>query len=326
MQLAVSPSTPGIAAADLVALCRRAEGVGYESAWLAEVAGPESFSLGGAIAAATELSIGIGVVPAGTRTPAVLAMGAATLSQLSGGRPVMLGIGSSSQVIVESWHGGRFSPPLVRVREAVEATRTLLSGDQEYTGSTVSTSRFRLASPPEGPIGLLVGALGPKMLRLAGAVADGVCLNLMPESAVPEQIAQLRQGAAASGRSIPEEFIVMARFHTVVTDDVRRGRDLIRGGFGPYFAQPVYNRFLAWCGWPEEAEAIRMAFAAGDRSGVAAALHDDVIDGVALIGPAGLVRERLAAYGEAGVTVGAINVLAPDAAAAATALEQLAPG
>lgn len=325
MQLAVSPSTPGLSASELIDVCRTAEACGHQAAWLAEVAGPEPFSIGGAIAAVTGLSVGIAVVPAGTRTPAVLAMGAATLSQISGGRPVMIGIGSSSQVIVESWHGGVFSPPLTRVREAVEATRALLGGAREYRGTTTRTASFRLASPPIGPVGVLIGALGPRMLRLAGAIGDGVCLNLMPVAAVARQLGEVRRGAAEAGRPLPEDFTVMARFHTVVTEDIGAGRDLIRAGFGPYFAQPVYNRFLAWCGWPREAEAVARAFSEGDRGALAAALHDEVVDGVALVGPAGLIRERLAAYGEAGVTVGALNILAPDVGSVRVALEALAP-
>jgi probable F420-dependent oxidoreductase len=324
MQLAISPSTPGLSAGELVELCRSAERLGYRSAWLAEVAGPDPFALGGAIAVATGLPVGVAVVPAGTRTPAVLATGAATLSQLGMGRRVTVGIGSSSRVIMESWHGQAFSPPLARVRETVEATRALLGGDA-YEGTTLRTSRFRLASPPAGPIELLVGALGPKMLRLAGSVADGVCLNLMPVTAVPRQLAELHRGAEAAGRVLPDGFTVMARFHIVVTDDVAAGRQIIRTGFGPYFAQPVYNRFLAWCGWPEEATAVARSFAAGDREGLATALHDDVVDGIALVGPAPLIRDRLAAYGDAGITVGALNVLAADAKAAASALDALAP-
>jgi probable F420-dependent oxidoreductase len=310
MRLAVSPSAPGAAADDLVALCVAAERFGYEEAWLAEVAGPESFSLAGAIAVATEkMSIGIAVVPASTRTPALLAMGAGTISQLLGGREMSLGIGSSSQVIVETWHGAPFVPPLARVRETVEATRALLSGERSYAGDHVRTDRFSLAAPPVGPVRLFVGALGPRMLRLAGAIGDGVCLNLMAPDVVPRQLAEIRRGADEAGRDLPDHFRVMARFHTVLTDDLGGGRAVVRAGFGPYFAQPVYNRFLGWCGHPEAAAAIVDAFTAGDRAGVAAALTDEIVDGVALVGPPDRIRERLGEYAAAGIDVGAVNLL-----------------
>jgi len=310
MELAFSPSTPGIAAADLVDLCVAAERMGYRGAWVAEVAGPEAFSLLGAIAArSTLLDLGVAVVPAMTRSPALMAMSAATVSQLLGGRGLSLGIGSSSQTIVEQWHGATFVPPLARVRESVEATRALLAGERGYRGSHVSADRFRLATPPLGPVRLFVGALGPRMLRLAGAVGDGVCLNLMPAGAVPRQLAEVRRGAAEAGRELPGHFRAMARFHIVLTEDPAAGRDLIRAGFGPYFAQPVYNRFLRWLGHEEAATGIAAAFAAGDRDGVAAAFTDAIVDGVSLVGTPDEVRSRLAEYAEAGVDIGALNVL-----------------
>lgn len=312
MRLAVSPSTPGASATELVELAVEAESLGYDAAWLAEVAGPESFALAGAIASRTSrLDLGIAVVPASTRTAALLAMGAGTISQLLDGREFGIGIGSSSQVIVESWHGAPFTPPLARVREAVEATRALLGGERSYRGEHITAERFRLTSTPGGPVRVLVGALGPRMLRLAGAVGDGVCLNLMSPEVVKRQLAEVQRGASDAGRDLPDHFTVVARFHTMLTDDADTGRDAVRVGFGPYFAQPVYNRFLEWSGHPEAAAAVVSAFEAGDRAGVAAALTDEIVDGVALVGPGGRIEERLAEYAEAGVDVGALNLLGP---------------
>ena len=310
MRLAISPSMPGFSAAELVDLAVEAESLGYPSAWVAEVAGPEAFSLLGAMAARTStMDLGVAVVPAMTRSPALLAMAAGTVSQLLAGRSFGLGIGSSSHVIVEQWHGAAFTPPLPRVRETVEATRSLLTGARDYAGDHVATQRFRLTSPPVGTVNLLVGALGPRMLRVAGAVGDGVCLNLMPAAAVPRQLSEVRAGAEASGRDLPEDFTVMARFHVVITDDPGAGRGLIRSAFGPYFAQPVYNRFLGWLGHEEEAAAIAGAFAKGDREGVSAAFHDALVDGVSLVGTVGEIRTRLDEYAEAGVQVGALNII-----------------
>ncbi len=163
------------------------------------------------------------------------------------------------------------------------------------------------------------------MLRLAGAAADGVCLNLMPATAVERQLAEIAIGAQRAGRDLPEEFGVMARFHVVVTEDVAAGRAFIRSAFGPYYAQPVYNRFLAWCGYPEEADAIAGAFAAGDRDGVAAAFHDELVDAVTLVGPPDRIREHLGPFAAAGVKTAALSIYAPDAGAVGAALEALAP-
>ncbi|NNC75015.1 MAG: LLM class flavin-dependent oxidoreductase [Acidimicrobiia bacterium] len=312
MRLAVSPTIP-VGAGHLVEVCRRAEDMGYEWAWLSEVAGPEAFSLAGAVATATKrMDIGVAVVAAATRTPALNAMGIGTVSQLLDGRTFAYGIGSSSEVIVEQWHGKIFASPLGQVRDAVLGTRASLEGDPEYLGASASMRRFRLGSPPLGPVPLYVGALGPRMLALAGEIADGVCLNLMPPAAVPRQLAEIARGAELRG-GIPEDFDVMARFHLVVDDDIDAARAVIRHTFGPYFAQPVYNRFLAWCGFPKEAEAILSGFATRDRDAVAAAMTDDVVDAVSLVGPLERVQQRLTEFADAGVTTAALNVIASSA-------------
>lgn len=311
MKIAVSAFAMLDAAAQVEAFVA-AEAMGYDETWLAEVAGPEAFALAGAALARTErMTFGVAVVAAATRTPALLAMGAGTLSRIGGGRPFMLGIGSSSEVIVEDWHGGSFERPLSNVRDTVEATRAALSGERSYEGPTLTMRRFNLGSPPAGPVPLYVAALGTGMLRLAGSIGDGVCLNLMPPEAVPRQLAEIMKGAADAGRVLPDDFGVMARLHVVPGDDLAATRDVVRGAFGPYFAQPVYNRFLAWCGFPEEAEAIAAGFAGGDRAAVASAMHDDLVDAVAVVGPVGRIRDRLDEYGAAGIKVAALNVINP---------------
>ena len=327
MEIALSPTSIGVGASDLADLTVEAESLGYSAAWLAEVAGPEAFTLAGTIAARTnQMALGVAVVPAATRSPSLLAMGAATVSDLLGGRSFSLGIGASSEVIVRSWHDREFHPPLARVKDSVLATRALLRGERGYRGDTVSIDRFALTQKATGPVGIYVGALGPRMLRLAGAVGDGVCLNLMTAAAVPRQLDQIRRGAEDASRELPTGFGVMARFHLVVTDDVASGRSMIRAGFGPYFAQPVYNRFLAWMGYVDEARTIATAFERGDRDGVAGAFHDEIVDAIALIGAPGHIRERLEQYAAAGIDVAALSFHAPDPAAVAAAIRLMAPG
>ena len=312
MRLAVSPTVP-VGAGHLVEVCRRAEDMGYDWAWLSEVAGPEAFSLAGAVATATRrMNLGVAVVPAATRTLALNAMGIGTVSQLLDGRTFAYGIGSSSEVIVEQWHGRSFASPLGQVRDAVLGTRASLTGEREYLGANASMQRFRLGSPPLGPVPLYVGALGPRMLALAGEIADGVCLNLMPPEAVPRQLAEIAQGAELRG-GLPDDFDVMARLHLVVDDDIDAARAVIRHTFGPYFAQPVYNRFLAWCGFPDAAAAIQAGFEAGDRDAVAVAMSDEVVDAVSVVGPLERVQGRLDEFADAGITTAALNVIASSA-------------
>ncbi len=325
MRIAVSPTAPSMNAAEAVQLCVDVERLGIRDAWLAEVAGAEAFALAGAIATATEeTNVGIAVVAAANRSIALHAMGSVTVSQLLAGREFHLGVGASSRLIVEAWHDRSFAPPRTRVRDMVDGVKQAIAGARSVDTATAKMDKFRLAGSAQGVCDVYVGALGPGMLATAGEVGDGVCLNLMPASVVPRQLAVVREGARAAGRELSDAFGVMARFHTVVTDDVDAGRDIIRGAFGPYFAQPVYNRFLAWCGFEEAAEKVLAGFQAGDRAAVAAALTDDVVDAISLVGPVPAVRDRLVEFGEAGVTVGAINLLTGDATTMADVLGRLA--
>ncbi len=326
MELAVSPTVPGRGAGDLAELCAWGEELGYTQSWLAEVAGPDAFVLAAAVALRTEsMAVGAGVVPAYTRTPALLAMAAGSVSQLLNGRTFALGIGSSSEAVVAGWHGQPFARPLRRVRETVEAVRAALEGEGSFEGGTVAMHRYRTASPPAGPVPLYVGALGPRMLQTAGAVGDGVCLNLMPAEVVPRQLAEVAAGAAATGRELPDGFGVMARLQVVVTDDQAAARAALRRNMlGPYLAQPVYNRFLSWMGYREEADAIAGAWAQRDREALERAVPDRLIDDLALIGSASGVRERLEAFAEAGITVAALSVPVGDRVE--ETLRALAPG
>ncbi len=327
MELAVSPSTPGLSVSELADLCRFAEDLGYGQAWLAEVAGPDAFVLAAAVAQRTErLECGVAVVPVYTRTPAALATAAASVSQLMGGRPFRLGIGSSSGVIVEQWHGVPLVKPLARVRDTALAVRQALTGQGDYVGATLTMSRFRPATLPAGPVPIFVGALRPRMLALAGEVGDGVCLNLMPPRVVVRQLAEVRRGADAAGRKLPADFGVMARLQTVVTDEAAAVREMLRNQFlGPYLAQPVYNHFLAWMGYEEEAGAIAAGWAAKDRESVAAAIHDRLIDDLVLVGNAGHVRSRLEEFAASGLTVAALMVHTPSRSAVEDTLRALAP-
>ena len=327
MELAISPSTPGLSVTELADLCRFAEDLGYRQAWAAEVAGPDAFVLAGAIASRTAtMEIGVAVMPAYTRTPAGLATSAASVSQLMGGRPFRLGIGASSGVIIEQWNGLPFTRPLERVRDTVLGVRSALRGEGDYVGTTLRMSRFRPATHPQGPVPIYIGALRPRMLALAGELGDGVCLNLMPPGVVTRQLAEVRHGAERAGRVLPPEFGVMARLQTVVTDDPGSVRQMLRSEFlGPYLAQPVYNRFLAWMGYEEEAGAIASGWAARDREAVGKAIHDRLIDDLVLVGEAAHVRRRLEEFAGAGLTVAAMMVLVPARSAVEDTLRALAP-
>lgn len=324
MELAVSATGPGWSIAELAGLCEFAEELGFRQAWEAEVAGPDPFVLAAAIAARTKkMEIGIAAVPVYTRSATTLATSALSVSNVLDGRTFRLGLGSSSEVIVSGWHGLDFTDHLRRVRETVESVRAILNGEAEYVGQTVSMRKFRPAVSPAGPVEVWVAGLRPRMLAMAGAVADGVCLNLMPPRVVVDQLAAVAAGAEAAGKPAP--LGVMARLQVMVTDDPRSAREMLRSEFlGPYLAQPVYNRFLSWMGYPEEARAISEAWGRRDRAALAASISNSIVDELALIGNRSGVKARLEEFAAAGVTVAAISVLVPERQVVEETLRSLA--
>ncbi|MBI3783898.1 MAG: LLM class F420-dependent oxidoreductase [Deltaproteobacteria bacterium] len=297
-------------AQDAVAQARAAQACGYEEIWLAEVGGGDAYAIAGALAVgAPGMRIGTAVVPAQTRTPMVHAMAALSLSQLTGGN-FILGIGLSSPNIVRDWGGQPYDQPLTRLREHIEVLRKMLAGERvDFEGKTLRVKRFRLGGSPIGEVPLYLGALNEHSLRLTGELCDGVILNMVPESSLPQILGAVRAGAEAAGRD-PGQIEVIARLHVVLTDDAAMGRGLVRNVFGAYAATPGYNRCFEWIGFAEQAQQIRACFAKGDRNGVAAAVTDDLCDAMAVIGDAETVRKRVRAYAEQGIDVCVINPIA----------------
>jgi len=231
----------------------------------------------------------------------------------------------SSETIVDAWGGVRYRRLFTRMRETVAVLRQMLAGERvSFEGKTVRTRNFRLVSPPPAPVPIYIAALMPPMLELAGEIADGVILNFMPVEAVPRMLDHVRTGAARAGRDA-STLEVVARFQTVVTDDVRAARAAIRHMMGPYFATSVYNRFIAWCGFPAEARAIEEAWRTKDRARNLAAVTDEMIDRLAIIGSADHCREQLATFAAAGVTTPMIQPFLFDEDAIWRTFEALAP-
>lgn len=317
------PAPPDLPMCQRVA--KRAEDLGYESLWIADVGGPDPFVVAAAAAAVTSrVRIGTAVIPAYTRTPPVIAGAAASCNELAPGRFV-LGIGASSENIVQAWSGIPFRRPLGRVRETVTLVRSILSGERTaFEGRTVRSQGYRLLmKTPSPPIPIHVGALMPPMLEVAGEVGDGVTLNMMPVEAVPRMLAHAHAAARRAGRD-PGALEVVARFQVCVTDDKAQARSILRAFFGPYFATSVYNRFVAWCGFEGEAGEILAGWKGKDRGRVAAAVTDDMIDRIAIIGSAAECRERIAAFREAGVTTPMVAPFFPDEAVTWRTFEALA--
>lgn len=303
--LAFTLPLTGVDARSGIEVAREAERRGFTGCWTAEVQGPDAFTTLGALAVATDLELGVAVVPAQTRTAPTLGMSAVSLAELSGGR-FTLGIGASSEVIVQRWSGQRFDKPLTAVRETVAALQPMLRGERATVdGEIVQVGGYKPhAPPPGGRVPLVLGALNPRSCRMVGELGvDGVCLNQLAPHHVPLVLEQVAEGA---GGQLPEDFRVIARLFVGVTDDVPAMRQVVKAVFGPYIATSVYNRFYRWMGYEDVADAVLAA--EGDRDAMAAAVTDELIDELFCLGTAEEVAQKVRRYVDAGVTV---PVLAP---------------
>ena len=294
----------GVGLADSEPLVRQAEGAGYEDLWTGDTSGPDGFTPLALAAAWTERPrLGTGIVNPFTRGPAVLAQHAAALQDASGGRFV-LGLGSSSNVIVERWNGVPFEKPLSKVREAVERLRPVLAGERGHGG-------FKLEQPPAQPVPIYVAALRERMLRLAGEVADGCFVNFLPVSAVATVVEQIRAGESAAGKPAGSVDVVCRFMNIPQPRDEAIG--LARWMFAAYATVPVYTAFFRWLGWGEELDPMVEAWGQGDRQRALELAPDRLIDEIFVFGDAGQQRERLARFADGGITTFVLTpITSPD--------------
>ena len=276
---------------------RWADELGYRSFWTAETTGPEAFTTLAAVGAEVpSLDLGTGVIALQLRTPPLAAMAAATLQALHPDREILLGIGISSPVVTSQWHGAPFGDrPLQRVREYVTLLRACLSGEAvSFSGDFYEIRRFRLGVRlGERRPKIVIGALNPGMLRLAGELADGVLLNYLPASHVPWSVEQVRAGGDAT---------VYAYVHVGVCDRAD-GIDAARRDLFSYIVVDAYARSFERAGFAEEVAAVRRCHHAGDREGALAAVSDRMVDAIDIMGDAGEVARAVQAYVDAGVEV-----------------------
>ena len=283
-----------------IELIRWAETNGIPDGWFADAGAPDSLTQVAAIAHHTQaMRIGVAVTPVYTRTPAVLAATADVISQVLPGRFVM-GLGSSSQTIMGARNGIPLDKPLTRVKETATMVRSMLKGEKsDFDLETLYSKGYRQA-PCENPPPIYLAGLRAKMLEMAAEVGDGVIINLWPQGALPKMLEHVKIGAQRAGKNW-EDVEIVNRAMVLVTDDKDLGRNIFRASFGPYYATPVYNKYLAWAGYEDAAAAIREGWAAKDREKTAAAMSDEMIDEIAVIGTAQEVQERIRTDAHAGV-------------------------
>jgi probable F420-dependent oxidoreductase len=309
---------PGLALAEQREIVAGLPALGYTDAWSAEVNGSDAFTpLVLAAQWASELRLGTAIVPIYTRAPGLLAMSGATLAGLAPGRFV-LGIGTSSPVIVEQWNGIPFDRPYQRAKDTLRFLHQALSGakvTQEY--STFRVDGFRLDPAPETPPALALAALRPQMIKLAAAEAGTAITNWLAPADVPTVRAVAGPGCE-----------LVARIFVCPTPDAGVARAIGRRMIAAYLTVPAYAAFHEWLGRGEAMRPMREAWAAGDRKGALAAISDQLVDDLIVHGAPQACRERVAQYQASGLDTPVIAVVPPPGsgpADVADLLRQLAP-
>ena len=318
----------GLSPEEQLALVREAESLGFDSVWAAEAYGSDAATVLAWLAAQTEtIKIGSAIFQMPGRSPAMTAMTAATLDNISDGR-VLLGIGSSGPQVAEGWHGQRFAKQLQRTREYVAIVRKALARERlEFEGETYTLplpdgpgKALKLTiSPVQEEIPIYIAAIGPKNTQLTGEIADG----WMPFFFSPENVGDSRQlleeGASRAGKTLADSFDIAPNVSVAIDDDVDRARDVMRpilalyiGGMGSR-DKNFYNALVRRYGFEEAADEVQDLYLAGKKEEAAAALPADLIDTTALCGPKERVAERLAVYREAGVGTLITTPMAPTA-------------
>jgi F420-dependent oxidoreductase-like protein len=316
---------PGTNPAELTPLVRMAEALGYDSAWAAEAWGTDAVSVLAWLAASTErIKVGSAIMQIPGRTPTNTAMTAATLDLMSGGR-FILGLGTSGPQVVEGWHGQPWGKPLGKTREYVEIVRTALRRDVvehhgdhyriPYDGpdaTGLGKPLKLMLRPLRADIPIYLAAIGPKNVALAAEIADG----WLPIFVDPDRFDDAF-GPSLTGAK--DGFEIAATVTVLVGDDVQSLRDALKphlalyvGGMGAK-GKNFYNSLMRRYGWEAEAEHIQELYLGGKQREAIAAVPDELVDAVALVGPKERIRERLEAWKRTPVTTLIVGTPQPEA-------------
>ena len=290
-----------------------AERMGASTVWVPEYWGYDALTPLGALAVATErIQLGTAIVQLGTRTPAMLAMSAMSLQQLSGGR-FLLGIGTSGPQVMEGWHGVPFDKPVTRTRETIEIVRLATSGERlSYEGKlhqlplpNSEGKALRAAAPPTN-VAVYVASLGPANLRLTGELADGWIGNSFFCETADVFFDQIRVGAEKAGRTL-DDIDLTVSVGCEITDDVEEAGRRHASGFAFTFgamgsaSSNFYNQAFARQGWGDDVAEVQRLWLAGDRDAAADRVPAGIGLQTNLIGPPDEIRRRLQEYADCGV-------------------------
>ena len=281
--------------------------MGYTDIWSAESDGADAFTpLAMAAAWEPRLRLGTAIVPAYTRSPACFAQSVASMADAAPGR-FAIGIGSSSNVIVEKWNGIPFVEPYKKVRDVVRFLNDALSGEKVAKSyDTFEVNGFKLGVRPEVKPKILVAALREGMLRLAGRESDGAIINWLSPTDV-RRVAEVVNDAAGG-----EEREIVARIFVCPSENAEVVRAAGRFAIAAYLNVPVYAEFHRWLGRGPQLQGMWDAWKAGDRKAALAAIPDEVVDDILIHGSPAECRAKIQAYFDNGVTTSSLAILALD--------------
>ena len=308
MTMSKSPATrldlasPGRTVRENIELATCAEGAGWQGFWVAEATGADAVATAAAVAARLESArVGTAILPIQTRDPLLLAMAATSIGQVAPGGFV-LGLGTSTPLIIEDWHATPWgSSPLGLTRECVDLVRRFLGGDRVTTDAgRWRYRRAQLAARPAGKMPVYLAALNDRMLELAGEIADGVILNFVTLADVVHAKRRVAEGAARVGRDLAG-FEFMVFFRATVTDDYDEVKERYQRELFTYVMAPVYQRMFAREGYGDVCQEIQALWRAGERQRALDSIPPALIRERTLVGTGTEIRARLQDYAHAGV-------------------------
>ena len=287
---------------DVQSLASLAEELGYGEVWMTEGNGRDSLTQLTAIATATSrIGLGTGILPMFSRTPLITAMSAAGLSDVSDGR-FILGLGVGNRTSVEEGHGVAYRQPIEHLRDMIRIVRSLLGGEEvSYQGQAISVSRASLGdAAPQGRVPIYIAALGPRMLRLAGEIADGVLLSWTPASYLEQAVKLVRDGAAEAGRD-PSDVEISGYLRVAVTDNLAAGRVSLQSEIARYAGSAHYRSYFQYTGFITEMEGAGLSRDHAVDAARAAAIGESMQQELGVVGTAEDVRSRLGELREMGL-------------------------
>jgi len=296
MKLGVAISWRGATIDSSRKIALESERAGFEYLWLTEAWGMEALSTTGYLLGMTSrIKLGVGVLNIFSRSAALIGMACATLDQVAPGR-FILGLGASGGAVVEKWHGMTFSRPLQRTKEYVEIVRRVARGEEvNYEGEILKLAGFRLyTKPKETNQEIYIGAIGEKNLKLAGQIADGAIVTMYPFSKMSTALQILRRSLPSDSRE--KLLFAYLPFRVVQTsEEVQRRRIEVAKNIAFYISSmgKYYAKKLAELGFEKNVERVIMAYKEGGSKEATAAVDDQLIDELSLIGSQDQILDKL---------------------------------